>query len=277
MIVEHKKTGAKFFATDRLYRALSRSHVSELKKRDNNKIFIVCGETGIGKSVFTNQCCAIVDPNFDLKNIQFTTDEMIDYLSLLKNSAISFDESFRGASSRNTMNKSQKKILEMLYEVRQLNQVIFFVAPSFFRLDEAIALELSDGLFYVYKQKGGRRGWKFFNRKQKEQLYRIGTKKGSKNYNAVYTKFKGNFPNNYVVDEAEYRKKKFDSLHKPKESDKKKDPKDKIIEDKRDREARLWKSLLSTAGTFEKAREIAKQNGIEISSPGIHQKIQKIT
>lgn len=201
-----------FFMEDKLRKQMQSISVEELKRKDNNKIIIVVGDTGIGKSAFTNQLAAVADPNFSLENIQFTTEEMKNALKTMRNRVIIFDEAFRGASGRSVMGKQQKELLQMLYEIRQLNQLVFLVAPSFFRLDEAIAVELSDALFHISKTGKGRRAFRMFNRKKKDKLYYAG-KRGKKSYTLVPSMFNGVFPDTYVVDTDDYRKKKFDSLY----------------------------------------------------------------
>ncbi len=210
MIVE--SNGIKFGMDNRLYNQLQSFTIKALKKKDNNKIFLVCGDTGIGKSAFTNQMGAVCDPKFSLKNIQFTIEEMKDGLRSLINQSVIFDEAFRGASGRSTMSKGQKELLQMLYEIRQLNQIIFLVAPSFFRLDEAIAVELADGMFYVYKTRDNRRAFRMFNKKKMVDLY-YKAKKVRKSYALIPTMVNGRFPDTYVVNEQQYRRKKFKSLH----------------------------------------------------------------
>lgn len=205
--------GQKFYVENRLYGQISRFTTAQLKKKDNNKIFLVCGDTGVGKSAFAFQMAAACDPHFGIENIQFTTDEMKNALRTMHNKAIVFDEAFRGASGRNVMGKAQKELLEMFYEIRQLNQVVFLVAPSFFRLDEAIAVELSDGLFHISRTKSGRRAFRLFNRKKKDQLYYY-AKRGKKSYATVPSMVNGNFPKTYIVSDADYREKKFNSLYK---------------------------------------------------------------
>lgn len=215
----HKFNGQEFFVDNRIYGELQKFTTKAMKKKDNNKIILVCGDTGVGKSAFTFQMSSVLDPNFSLKNIQFTTDEMKEGLKNLHNQVVIFDEAFRGASGRNTLSKPQKELLEMLYEIRQLNQIVFLVAPSFFRLDEAIAVELADALFYVHKTGNGRRAFRMFNKKKMVDLY-YKAKKIRKSYALIPTMVNGRFPDTYVVDEKQYRAKKFDSLFRKKDEKK---------------------------------------------------------
>lgn len=233
----------KFSVDKRLYASIIKYNIENLKKEDSFKIFLVCGLGGSGKSAFANQMCALLDPKFNIDHVGFTTPQFRGILMKKLNSAVTFDEAYRGISGRNTLGKEQKKLLRMFYEIRQFNQCIFLCTGSFFRLDEAYAVELSDGMFLIYKRKrkDGRieRCYKFFNRKKKSKLYYLAKKLG-KNYNLVQSTFKGKVTTNtYIIPDAIYRKKKLDSITESDEEDI-----DQPIEDKyRDRFALLSKKL----------------------------------
>ncbi len=269
----HTSNGQKFYVNDKLNAQLQKFTVDQLKKKDNNKLFLVCGDTGIGKSAFTFQMSSVIDPDFGLKNIQFTTAQMQEGLKTLPNQAVVFDEAFRGASGRNTMNKTQKQLLQMLYEIRQLNQCVFLVSPSFFRLDEAIAVELADAMFYIYKIRNSkRRAFRVFNNKKKNMLY-YRAKKYKKSYALVKSLFNGTFPKTYVVDDMEYRKRKFESLvamENPLS-----EHKQKVVRELKEREAKLWTYVVKTAGSYGKAAKAIKAHGIDLTKARIHDKIRE--
>ena len=268
----HNSNGHDFFVNDKLFEAMQKFTTKRMKKKDNNKIFLFCGDTGVGKSSFAFQLASVLDPKFSIDNIHFTVDEMKEALKTRVNRVVIFDEAFRGASGRNVMGKDQKELLQMFYEIRQLNQIVFLISPSFFRLDEAIAVELSDIMFYVHKSKSGRRSFRVFNNKKKNKLY-YRAKKGQKSYRLVPTMFNGNFPNTYVVAEDEYRQKKLDSLFKKKASTLGSPKKDNYHERLKDREPRLWATLVKHAGSYGEAVRLAKEAGIVITRSTIHEKI----
>ncbi len=263
-----KSNGTTFGMHDRLYKQLLKFTTEQMKKKDNNKIFLVCGDTGVGKSAFAFQCCAVIDKAFGLNSIKYTNSEMQNGLRNMQNRAIVFDEAFRGMSGRNVMQKQQKKILEMLYEIRQLNQVVFLLAPSFFRLDEAISYELADALFLIKKMKSGKRMFKIFNKKKKNQLFDLSKKLRKKSYNLVPSYFKGYFPKTYVVDEEVYRKNKFDSLHGDKEDTKGRD--------NDQREARLLRALHDLLGSYGKVSKHIRKHGIILVPGSIFNKMQAL-
>lgn len=275
------RLGVTYSVDRRLYNAIKEFNVENLKKTDEFKIFLVCGAGGSGKSAFANQMCALLDKQFGLKNLGFTTSQFKKILMDIPHGAVSFDEAYRGVSRRNTLGKKQKELLQMFYEVRQLNQVIFLCTPSFFSLDEAIATELSHGMFYIYKRKvkGKKNGkkkrvfYKFFNRKKKEKLFQLSKKYGRK-YNLVHTNFKGPVPTNtYVVPEAEYRKYKFESLYAAENEGDTAVKGGQTRYDSNDREARLWAALVKLSGSYVNAQKAAKIVGLDLNRGTIYDKV----
>ncbi len=215
------RLGVKYSVDNNLYREIMKFNADKMKETDSYRIFLVCGLGGSGKSAFANQMCALLDRKFNIGSIGFTTNQFKGVLLSKINHAVSFDEAYRGISGRNSLGRDQKQLLRMFYEIRQFNQVIFLCTNSFFRLDEAYAVEISDGMFLIYKnkRKGGRieRCFKYFNRKKKAKLFYL-SKKVGKNYNLVKTNFKGKVTTNtYVVSDEIYRKKKLDSISEPDE------------------------------------------------------------
>lgn len=269
----HTSNGKRFFVEQKLWNEMQKFTTAALKKKDNNKIFIICGDTGIGKSAFGFQLASILDPGFSLKNIQFTTEEIKRGLRTLHNQAVVFDEAFRGASGRSSLNREQKGLLQMLYEIRQLNQIVILISPSFFRLDEAIAVELSDAMFHVHKTGSGRRGFRMFNNKKKSLLY-YRARKGKKSYNLVPSMFNGVFPDTYVVDEKEYRDKKFQSLFGKTEetNDKTKEFQRKMY----DREARILKAFADAVNSKEKVSQLVTKAGVPLGRSIISERIAAI-
>ncbi len=268
----YESNGQRFYVDKKLFETLSKFKVENLKKKDNNKIFLVCGDTGVGKSGFSFQASAIIDKNFSMKNISFTNKQFKENLKNNINAANVHDEAFRGASSRNVMSKGQKGLLENLYEIRQLNQAIFLNSPSFFRLDEAIAVELSDAMFYIYKLANGRRAFKVYNKKKKENLY-YRAKRYKKSYEIVYTGFKGLFSDNYVVNEVEYRKRKFEATMTDEVNEVKKDKNEDKINEMKETEAKLYAGLVKATGSYGNTKKLLKEIGLDINKGRIHDKI----
>jgi hypothetical protein len=109
------------------------------------------------------------------------------------------------------MTRINKSIVEMLTEIGQKNLFVFIVCPTFFDLDRYPALWRSRALIHIYTGESFSRGYfRFYGEETKKKLYVFGKK--TYDYHCVPPDFYGRFTNHYVIDEAEYRKKKAKSL-----------------------------------------------------------------
>lgn len=180
--------------------------------KDEDYFFVVDGEEGGGKSVLAMQLAFLVDPTFTLSRVVFTPEDFKEaILSADKGQAIVFDEAFRGLSSKGAMSQVNKLLIELMMECRQKNLIVFVVMPTFFMLERYVALWRAKGLFHVYRKKGLRGYWMFFNKQKKKMLYIRGRNKFF-SYAWPKSSFHGRFTNHYTLDEEAYRKKKADSL-----------------------------------------------------------------
>lgn len=191
-------------------------------KQDWDMIFVVDGMEGSGKSVLAQQCAWYCDNTLDLSRIVFTARE---FMEVVTNAApfqsVIYDEAYGGLSSRQTMSRTNQAIVKMLAEIRQKNLFVFIVLPTFFDLDKYVAVWRSRALIHVYT-KGFERGkFTFFAMDRKKMLYMNGKKFYS--YNCIKANFHGEFGNNYVVPEEEYRKLKLDALKRYTEEAEKED------------------------------------------------------
>lgn len=159
-----------------------------------------------GKSVLAQQLAFFCDPTFDLNDIVFRPEQFRERVADVKRfKAIIFDEAYSGLSSRSTMTKVNKAIVDMLTEIRQKNLFLFIVLPTYFDLDKYVAIWRSRGLVNVYHDKFKRGYFKFYNSKKKKLMYMQGKKLYSY---SIKCNFFGRFPNFYTVDETEYKDKK---------------------------------------------------------------------
>lgn len=185
-----------------------------LVKKDWDMLFLYDGYEGSGKSVKAMQDCFYFDPTFNLDRICFTPRE---FTKAIKNAqpyqAVLYDEAYTGLSSRAAMSMINRVLVKMLAEIRQKNLFVAIVMPTFFDLDKYVAIWRSRVLIHVYTNANKERGFfLFFNQEKKKQLYVLGKKFYS--YSKPKANFFGKFSNHYVVDEAEYRKRKRESLLK---------------------------------------------------------------
>lgn len=244
----------------------------DLAKYDEDRFYIVDGAEGSGKSLFTIQQAAYIDPTIldnedgkELPRICFTSEEFLDAIrhsrsTMDKTKVIVFDEAFRGLSSKSALSTNNKMLVEALMEARQNNLLVFIVSPSFYLIEFYAAVLRSQALFHVIKERKTRRRYvRIFGKRDKAILYQIGIRKGW-GY-PRRTKHRVRFFNTYPGGndfEKRYRKKKRDSLRVNRKEEK---PTHKYII-QRDKGI---KGLYKIAGTMHKTQEILKEQGINMS------------
>ena len=181
-------------------------------KKDWDMVFVIDGAEGSGKSVLAMQCGWFCDNSLNIERIVFTPNEFRKAVSDAKPyQAVVYDEAYTGLSSRATMSLINRTLIKMLAEIRQKNLFIFVVMPTYFDLDKYVALWRSRALLHVYTAKHFERGYfSFFNAERKKNLYVKGKK--FYRYGVVPDNFHGRFPNYFIVNEKEYRKKKSNAL-----------------------------------------------------------------
>jgi hypothetical protein len=183
----------------------------DVLKRDRDKVLVVDGREGSGKSVLAQQLAKALDNNFNIEKIFFNHESFIAALKSperKKGDCLILDEAFSSANSRASLSAINRAMIGVATEMRQLNLFVIIVLPSFFDLDRYFALWRCETLFHVYFNKKGQRGqYIIFPFNKKKYLYL----KGKKNYS--YGIVKSPYPpcsfrKDYSVDEKEYREKK---------------------------------------------------------------------
>ena len=218
--------GATYHMDEKLKVKWDRLRDGRLAKYDEDRFYIVDGAEGSGKSLFTFQNAAYIDPTIlddvgedKIPRICFSVQEFLTAIRSTKSTkghtkVVVFDEAFRGMSSKSSLSKNNKLLVECLMEARQNNLVVFIVSPSFYLLEFYGAVLRSQALFHVIKEKKTRRRYvRVFSKKQKAILYQIGVRKGW-GY-PLKTRFRIRFFNIYPGGpefEKRYRKKKSDNF-----------------------------------------------------------------
>lgn len=191
----------------------------QLKKVDDDKVYIVDGRERGGKSTFAFQQAKYLDPTFNIDRICFTPEQFLYQIrNAPKGSVVVFDEAFRGLSSKAAQSKINKSIVEAMMEMGQRNLIVFIVLPTFFLLEIYAAVLRSNTLFHIYKDKNNKRRFRIYNFKEKSLLYRVGKKKGF-DYGFPRVKIRGTFFKPFPVDFEEYNKKKLDTFRGIKEEE----------------------------------------------------------
>ena len=165
-----------------------------------------------GKSVFAMQIGKYVDPSLDLNNICMDADEFKNAIKNAKQfQTVIFDETFTGLSSKGALSQINRMLVSLMMQMRQKNLFVIVVLPSFFLLDKYVALFRARCLFHIY-QYNKRRCFVGLNHKKKQYIYLTGKKIYSYGKITKKCRYKGNFFNNYVIDEVKYRAKKAKAL-----------------------------------------------------------------
>lgn len=221
MVVEVR--GEKYYMEPTLKDNWDKIKDGGLAKYDEDRVYITDGREGTGKSVFTLQQAAYIDPTIlddegdtPMPRICFTSYQFLNAIKNTKSTpthtkAVIFDEAFRGLSSKAALSKVNKQIVQAMMEMRQHNIIVFINSPSFFLLELYPAMLRSSSLFHVVKDKQNprKRYVRIFNYRKKAKLYQAGIRKGW-GYN-IHTNLRARFFNKYPGGkefEARYRKQK---------------------------------------------------------------------
>lgn len=183
----------------------------QMVRRDFDFVMVIDGSEGSGKSVLAQQIGYYLDPSLTLERITFTPDEFKDMVLEAKpETCILLDEAFGALSSRRTMSLINIGIVDLLTEIRQKRLFIIIVLPTVFDLDRYVAMWRSRCLINVYLSGLERGQFAFYNQERKKIMLLKGRKTYS--YHCIKPNFLGSFTNYYTVNEADYRKKKYESL-----------------------------------------------------------------
>ena len=180
-------------------------------KNDWDFVFVYDGIEGSGKSVKAMQDAFYCDPSLSFDRYAFNDVEFKSAINKAeKYQAVVYDEAHSGLNSRAAMSSVNRSIVSMLTEIRQKNLFVFVILPTFFDLDRYVAIWRSRLLCHIYTKESFNRGYfAFYNIDKKKMLYIKGKK--FYQYNAVKPNFVGRFTNFYPLDQAEYRKRKYNA------------------------------------------------------------------
>lgn len=189
------KTNISYHVPDQLiskWKTLSKKVIKE----NADRVYVTVGKEGSGKSFFTFGQAKFIDPTFNIERICFTPEQFLHQIKVAPpGSVVVFDEAFRGFSTKSSLSKVNKALVQAMMEVRRRNLIIFIVLPSFSLLEWYIATHRSNGLFLIYKIKkktASYRGWRAYGYKKRIKIYY----ESKKNYGIIPytpTKLRGKF------------------------------------------------------------------------------------
>lgn len=179
-------------------------------KKDKDYVALIDGYEGSGKSTFAQQVGRYLDNGLNLSKICMTADEFKQaIINAKKGDCIIYDEAVTGMSSGDSITRIGRLLKSMMMQMRQKNLFVIIIIPAFFELNKYAVLSRAKALFHIYEKEGKRGYFVGYNRKDMKKMYLKGKK--SQSY-CVRSFFTGKFNGKYVVNEAEYRKKKEEAL-----------------------------------------------------------------
>lgn len=175
------------------------------------------GMTRTGKSTIACQMAIYLDPDFNMDQVVFRGDKLIEQSLKLgtlynqkKGIAIVYDEAKEGLDSKKAMNAYSQQITDYFSECGWLNQYLIVVLPEFFDLNKTVALNQSICLINCYTKRDFERGFfGFYNRVDKRYLYIKGKKWN--NYSCQNPTFQGTFNKYFPLDITIYEKLKLEN------------------------------------------------------------------
>jgi energy-coupling factor transporter ATP-binding protein EcfA2 len=219
--IENGKT-VSYYIEDKLKEKLDKRIIPALKQQDKDRIILLDGDEGAGKSTLAVQIGKYVDPSLNLNRIVFTPEEFRDAVfKANKGQCIIYDEAFTGLSSRASLSGINRALISLMMQMRQKNLFVIIVLPTFFLLDKYAALFRSIILIHVYEVKNKRGYFKVYNKRKKKLLYMLGKATYSYYFKKVHTRFMGRFYGKFALGEnmeEKYRKRKEDVLQEVEKS-----------------------------------------------------------
>ncbi len=162
-----------FYIAPPIFKQLRKGYI-KVTEGDQDRLYVVTGREGLGKSTLAMQLAYVVHPTMTLDNIVFTANQLEEKIKTAKRfEAIIFDEAFNGLSSKGAISKENKRLVRLLMMCRQRNLFIFIVLPSFFLLEKYVGIFRSTALFNVLVSRKNfkLRYYKVYNYHKKRELY----------------------------------------------------------------------------------------------------------
>jgi len=124
-----------------------------LFRKNQNWLCAIVGATGTGKSYTALHLAEVIDPEFTITRVVFTTEEFMKLLNsgtLKRGSCIVWDEAGTGINTRDWYTISNKTLSLVVQTFRNMNIALIMTVPSFAFLDSQIR-----ALFHGYIQTCG--------------------------------------------------------------------------------------------------------------------------
>lgn len=183
-------------------------HYKELQRKDNDVLLIIYGDEGSGKSSLMGNILEYMsDGEFDPKKDLIGSDYLDGLEKIQKTKTggwLGFDEGNTFFLATETMKKEHRDLHKIFSIFRQKRLFVAVCLPSFFRLGTYFAIDRSACAIRTYCKGTQRSFFKFYGRKRKDKLYRVG--KAHYNDKAVSPNFRGRFTKCCKLENEEYKK-----------------------------------------------------------------------
>lgn len=225
VVIKYPDVEKQVYYNEDFYHVLVQCKAMVYHDRDFKGVY--AGRSRVGKSVLAMQHAKFFDPSFDDSRIVYNPRDFVELANKLSpGSAIMLDETRHAGGGDWAQGKESKIFLDYLNEVGQKNLYILLLLPDFWDLRTALATNLTHYMVHVYEEENQdfnpentksdpltRGHFDFYNFEDKRYLFYHNHKYHS--YKGVKPSMKNlDFSNTFVVNEANYRAKKFAGLEK---------------------------------------------------------------
>jgi len=187
-------------------------------KGTDDNLILISGDEGQGKTTKLAQVMYYVafksGRKFDLSNIFFDLDDLINYAIKTEDQMIMWDEGALGGLATEWWSKNQIKLIKLFMVCRKKRHFIGICIPKFFKLNEYLVVDRSIGMIHVYSKDNIIKGrYLYFTKKGKEGLYQEWRSTKRRSY-VKYKAFGGSFSSEFdnIIDFKAYDKKKDEAI-----------------------------------------------------------------
>lgn len=171
--------------------------VTRLQGQDDN-VVVIDGDEGVGKTNFATAICYYIawrmKRKYDIDNIFFDLDSLINYASSTDQQIIHWDEAALGGLSVQWWKENQTKFMQLLMVARKKKHFIVMCIPKFNYLREYFLIDRAIALVHVYARQNIHKGrFFYFTKRKKEMLNEVWKRKRIRMY-IKYKSFGGTFP-----------------------------------------------------------------------------------
>lgn len=186
--------------------------LKEMVRKDWDGLLFIFGREGVGKSTFTLQLAAYLDPEFSIDKIAWTPEQFMEkVLNAKRHSCIVLDEAYLTFTNHSSIGHLQKVIASMLTMIRSRNLFLLIVSPTIFDMSKYLVVHRSLAAFRCYHRGMERGFWEMYDEDAKLRLYVKGRK--DNDLRVAQAVMSGRFTRWMPVDKEEYNRRKDEAVN----------------------------------------------------------------